>query len=175
MHHPSCFPHPAARAQAGGQSPATPAGAGLLPALMDRQPDLLPRFAVYAIQLRALPRRVRRALRRQWGPSLAGMALLLALGPQPVPAATITVGGPCTLVAAIRAANTDTARGGCPAGSGADTIVLPPGSTQILTTVNNSTYGPTGLPVIRSVITIAGHGQHDCAGTVRRRSSGCSR
>ena len=79
-------------------------------------------------------------------------------GPQPVPAATITVGGPCTLAAAIRAANTDTARGGCPAGSGADTIVLPPGSTQLLTTVNNSTYGPTGLPVIPSVITIAGHG-----------------
>ena len=102
MHHPSCFPHPA----------ATPAGPlpGLLPALMDRQPDLLPRFAVYAIQLRALPRQVRAALHRQWGPSLAGMALLLALGPQPVPAATITVGGPCTLVAAIRAANTDTAR-----------------------------------------------------------------
>ena len=59
---------------------------------------------------------------------------------------------------AITAANTDTATGGCPAGSGADTIVLPAGSTQTLTEVNNDTYGPTGLPVISSVITIAGQG-----------------
>ena len=59
---------------------------------------------------------------------------------------------------AITAANTDTATGGCPAGSGADTIVLPAGSTQTLTTVNNSTYGPRGLPVISSAITIAGQG-----------------
>jgi hypothetical protein len=68
------------------------------------------------------------------------------------------VGGPCTLVDAITAANTDTATGGCPAGIGADTIVLPAGSTQTLNRVHNDTYGPTGLPVIRSVITIAGQG-----------------
>jgi hypothetical protein len=89
---------------------------------------------------------------------LAGIALLLALGQQPVQAATIPVGGACTLVDAITAANTDTATGGCPAGSGADTIMLPPGSTQTLTTVHNDTYGPTGLPVVGSVITIAGQG-----------------
>jgi hypothetical protein len=59
-------------------------------------------------------------------------------------------------VDAITAANTDAAAGGCPAGSGADTIVLPPGSTQTLTQVNNDTYGPTGLPAVSSVITIAG-------------------
>jgi hypothetical protein len=106
------------------------------------RPELLPRFAVYYTQLRALPRRVRRALQRQWRLPLAGIALLLALGQQPVQAATIPVGGACTLVDAITAANTDTATGGCPAGSGADTILLPAGSTQTLTEVNNSTYGP---------------------------------
>jgi hypothetical protein len=62
------------------------------------------------------------------------------------------------LVDAITAANTDTATGGCPAGSDADTIVLPPGSTQTLTEVNNSTYGPTGLPIISSVVTLEGQG-----------------
>ena len=91
---------------------------------------------------------------------------MLALGQSPALAATIPVGGSCTLVNAITAANTDTATGGCPAGSGADTIVLPAGSTQTLTTVNNSTYGPTGLPVISSAITIEGQGS-----TIRRDSA----
>jgi hypothetical protein len=129
---------------------------GLPSDLVRRRHDLLPRAAAYYAQLRALPRRVRRALQRQLGLPLATLALWLALGLLPVQAATIEVGGPCTLVDAITAANTDTATGGCPAGDGADTIVLPAGSTQTLTEVNNSTYGSTGLPVIRSVITIAG-------------------
>jgi hypothetical protein len=89
---------------------------------------------------------------------LAGIALVLALGHSPGLAAIIPVGGACMLVDAITAANTDAATGGCPAGSGADTIVLPAGSTQTLTEVNNRTYGPTGLPVISSVITIAEQG-----------------
>ena len=42
----------------------------------------------------------------------------------PVKAATITVNAECNLIDAITAANLDTARGNCPAGSGADTIVL---------------------------------------------------
>jgi hypothetical protein len=138
----------------------------LSPALVRRRHELFPRFAAYYTQLRALPRRVRRALQRQWRLSLAGIALLLVLGQQPALAATIPVGGACTLVDAITAANADTATGGCPAGSGADTIMLPAGSTQTLTEVNNSTYGPTGLPVIRSVITIAGQGS-----TIARESS----
>jgi hypothetical protein len=95
-------------------------------------------------------------LQRQWHLPLIGLALILALGQQPALAATIAVGDACTLVEAITAANTDTATGGCPAGSGADTIVLPAGSTQTLTEVNNETYGPTGLPVISSVVTIEG-------------------
>jgi hypothetical protein len=70
----------------------------------------------------------------------------------------IPVGAGCTLVDALTAANTDIATGGCPAGSGTDTITLPAGSTQTLTEVNNEIYGPTGLPVISSVITVAGQG-----------------
>jgi hypothetical protein len=106
---------------------------GLLPVLVRRRSELLPRFAAYYTQLRALPRRVRRALQRQWRLPLAGIALMLALGQSPGQAATIAVGGPCTLIDAITASNTDTATGGCPAGNGADTIMLPAGSTQTLT------------------------------------------
>jgi hypothetical protein len=167
MRHP---PHPSsldARVRAAWQAQVAAAfqTPGLLPELMRRRHELLPRFAAYYTQLRALPRRVRRALQRQWRLPLAGMALMLALGQSPGLAATIPVGNACTLVDAITAANTDTATGGCPAGSGADTIVLPADSTQTLTSVNNDTYGATGLPVIRSVITIEGRG-----GTITRDS-----
>ena len=138
----------------------------LLPEMVRRTDELPPRFAAYYIQLRALPRRARRALQRHWRLPLAGVALMLALGQSPALAAMIPVGGSCTLVNAITAANTDAATGGCPAGSGADTIVLLAGSTQTLTTVNNSTHGPTGLPVISSSITIEGQGS-----TIRRDST----
>lgn len=74
----------------------------------------------------------------------------------------VDVGG-CTLVDAITAANTDRATGGCRAGRGADSVVLPDGSAQTLTQVNNvidiySGYGPNGLPVVISDITIQGNG-----------------
>jgi hypothetical protein len=88
---------------------------------------------------------------------LAGLALLLALGQAPALAATINVGSGCSLVNAITAANTDNAIGLCPAGSGADTIVLPVNSTHTLTQINNQFVGPSGLPVITSPITIAGN------------------
>jgi hypothetical protein len=123
--------------------------------------------ACYA-QLLALPRRLRRVLQRKLALPLAGVALLLALAQGLGQAATIVVDGTtCTLVDAIKAANTDTAQGGCPAGSGADVLVLEPaGSTVTLTRVDNTTYDPTGLPVVRSVVTIAGQG-----GTIRREPS----
>jgi hypothetical protein len=105
-------------------------------------------------------------LQRQWKRSLAGVALLLALGANPALAATINVSGSCNLVAAIRAANSDTAIGGCRAGSGADTIVLPSRSTQSLTSIINTDFGPTGLPSILSDITINGNNS-----TIRRPSS----
>src|SRR5262245_33928290 len=112
--------------------------AGLLPELIRCQPELLSRFAAYHTQLRALPRRMRRALQRKWRLPLASIALMLALGQPSAHAATITVNNSCTLVDAITAANTDTATGGCPAGSGEDTIELPAGSQQILSRANNS-------------------------------------
>src|SRR5215213_3166380 len=129
--------------------------------------ELLPRFTEQYQQLKALRRQMRRSLQRQWKRSLAGIALLLALGQAPALAATINVGGGCTLVrASVAANNNTTASGNCRKGSGADTIVLPSGSTQRLTTVNNTVFGPTGLPVIRSDITIAGHNS-----TIRRTAS----
>jgi len=104
---------------------------GLASALLQQRQELLPRFAACYTQLRALPRRARRALQRKWKLSLAGVALLLALGQEPVLAATINVSGGCSLINAITAANTDTATGGCPQGSGADTITLPAGTDGI--------------------------------------------
>jgi hypothetical protein len=128
---------------------------------------LLPHFVRHYERLRALPRRTRRALERQWKRSLAAIALLLALGQKPALAATITVApgtppairndGRCSLIEAIVNANADAAtHADCVAGRGADTIVLSVGSVQTLTGVNNTTYGYNGLPVIRSRITIAG-------------------
>jgi hypothetical protein len=98
-----------------------------------------------------------RPARRGW---LGALALLLAVGQTPALAATIPVNGVCTLVNAITAANTDSATGGCRAGSGADTITLPVNSTQTLTTADNSgsLIGETGLPRITSQITIEGNG-----------------
>ncbi|MBA2492295.1 MAG: hypothetical protein H0V34_11550 [Gammaproteobacteria bacterium] len=88
---------------------------------------------------------------------MAGVALLLALGQAPALAAAINVGGGCTLVNAITAANTNNAIGRCRAGRGADTIVLPANSKHTLTQVNNQYFGPNGLPVVTSTITIAGN------------------
>src|SRR5688572_25867017 len=69
----------------------------LLPEIMHRSDELLPRFAAYYTHLRALPRRVRRALQRQWRLPLAGVALMLALEQTPGLAATIPVNSTCTL------------------------------------------------------------------------------
>ena len=69
---------------------------------------------------------------------------LLAL---PAHAADITLNSRCTLTDAIIAANSDQAEGGCPAGSGADTITL----SQDITL-------RAELPAITSEITIEGSG-----------------
>ena len=59
---------------------------------------------------------------------------LLGLSAMPMAqAATINVDGGCSLVDAITAANSDTATGGCSAGSGADTIELESSTTYTLT------------------------------------------
>jgi hypothetical protein len=140
------------------QEDLAPSRAGIGP----RDPSLRPRFIAHYRRLARLPRKARRALERQWRCSLAGIALWCALGQIPAaPAAPIDVGvGGCTLSDAITAANEDAATGGCPAGNatGPDTITLPAGSNQSLTLIDNSTYGPTGLPVVTSAIVIDGNG-----------------
>jgi parallel beta-helix repeat protein len=124
-----------------------------------REGAFLPRFRQRYEEPKALPRKIEQALKKNSKRLLTGLALLLLLGQTPVFAATIVVGGPCTLTRAIVAANTDTRAGGfCRPGLGPDTIVLPLNRPQVLTDVNNRVYGPTGLPVIRARISIIGNG-----------------
>ncbi len=144
------------------------ARSGAMTGLVASDRALWPSFATFYRGLARLPRRARRALQKRWRRSLAGIALLCALGYMPAaPAAQIDVGvGGCTLVDAITAANADQVAGGCPAGSGADTISLLPGSIQTLTSENNYSGGYNGVPVITSAIVIQGNGS-----TIRRASS----
>lgn len=113
------------------------------------------RYAQSHQAISKLPRRLRRKLLRTLGSSLAGAALLLALGQAlPAYAALITVDGlTCTLAEAIDSANNDNAAGnGCVDGSGADTIdlqtgvvlsaPLPPITTEI--TLNGNGYAIDG-------------------------------
>jgi len=82
----------------------------------------------------------------------------LLVPPSPTISATITVDEvDCTLVDAITAANTDSGVGGCVAGdTGPDTILL---TTDVsLLQSNNNNFGPNGLPVITSEITLEGGG-----------------
>jgi hypothetical protein len=157
--------------------------------------ELFPRFALCYTELRALPRGARRALQRrlarsqelaavlpQWmrrgngialqlklARTLAGAALLLALGHGVGHAATITVNttipkvnssdGLCSLIEAIVNANDDAAtHSDCAAGSGADVIQLPAASTHTVTNKFTNYFGATGLPTITSEITIEGNG-----------------
>ena len=85
------------------------------------------------------------------------LAALLVLS-HPLWAATIIVDETtCTLVDAMTAANTDTAVGGCAAGSGSDTIVLTTDVT--LTAVDNYALGnDNGLPLVTTEIEISGGG-----------------
>jgi hypothetical protein len=106
-----------------------------------------------------LPCKLERVVKKNSRRVLAGLTLLLLIGQAPAFAETIVVGGHCTLARAITAANSDTAVDGfCRQGHGPDTIVLPPHRPQVLTRVDNTTYGPTGLPVIGSRISIVGNG-----------------
>jgi hypothetical protein len=108
-------------------------------------------------------------------PLAAAIALALS---GPAAAATLTVDNvSCDLSSAIIAANTDTATGGCPAGSGADPLNL---TAPLFTKAtpdayfggpNDSFDGPTAFPLIASVITIDGDPDGDGRGTVIERSS----
>src|SRR5258705_5579716 len=147
---------------------------------------LFPLFAARYAELRALPRGARRAVQRRLASArtfnafsperrkklagtLAGAALLLALGQSAAHAATITVNtrvpkiksvdGLCSLIEAIVNANDDAAtHPDCAAGSGADTIELPAAGTLTVTSTYAHYNGATGLPTIASEITIDGNG-----------------
>ena len=167
---------------------------GFAEIFLPRGSELFPRFAACYAELRALPRSARRALQRRIARSgelaailpeylqqggrrlqhrmawtLAGAALLLALGQGVGTAATITVttndprivsDGQCSLIEAIVNANNDAAtHADCVAGSGADTIVLPANANVTLSNVDAVFYSnPIGLPLITSRITIEGNG-----------------
>ena len=162
--------------------------------LKDCSGELFTRFAACYAELHALPRGARRALQRRiarsselaailpkycqqggqrlqhrmaW--SLAGAALLLALGQGPATATTITVttstpdiaaDGQCSLIEAIVNSNNHArTHRDCPAGSGTDTIVLPAGANIALSNIFGTSYAsPVGLPPITSQITIEGNG-----------------
>jgi hypothetical protein len=133
----------------------------LLKLLAERGAAIVTRYALWRQRLRRLRPGERKRLQRRLGLSLAGAALALALmaGPAPVSADTIAVdGATCTLADAITAANTNATTGGCThtGAGGADTLNLTANVT--LTASNKSTYGPTGLPVVTSAITIEGNG-----------------
>ena len=96
---------------------------------------------------------------------VAGTCALLFALPALASAATITpnttadelnAGGACSLREAISSANGDAAIGGCPAGSGTDTIVLTGGSTYVrsLTGVNEDANGSGDLDIRAGSLTI---------------------
>ena len=116
-----------------------------------------------------LSRKEGRPLQRKLARSLAGAALLLALAQGVAQAETINVAakappgirpdGQCSLIEAIINANADAVVfADCPAGQGVDTIVLPAKANVKLTYAYDNSYGPTGLPLITSPITIEGNG-----------------
>lgn len=128
---------------------------------VDGRDARFPLFRDYYVRLHALPRRWRRGIGRKFHRSLAEVAFLLALGSGTAFSATLDVDGTrCTLADAITAANTDTAAGGCAAGSGADTLVLPTNSRIVLTPIHIPDFPSyvMGLPIVTSVITIEGNG-----------------
>jgi len=105
-------------------------------------------------------------MQKKWKHSLAGVALLLALGGLPASAAVINVSAGavdnienqnCSIIEAFRSANNDESIDACEQGSGPDIIVLPDNSTFTIDTPY-VTDGENALPVITTEITIEGNG-----------------
>jgi hypothetical protein len=69
---------------------------------------------------------------------------------------TSGAGSGCALREAIVAANSDSAFGGCPAGSGADVILLPAGTYTLTLPGTNDDLGASGDLDIRSGLTLSG-------------------
>lgn len=66
--------------------------------------------------------------------------------------------GDCSLREAVRAANLDTAVSGCPAGNGADEIVVPAGTYVLTRTGQDENFAVTGDLDLSSDLTITGAG-----------------
>ena len=106
-------------------------------------------------------------------PIAAALALSLSSA-QPANAATINVGGGCEITDAVISANSDTATGGCTAGSGADILVLLGNSYTLNTALfevdigdGHGTLEPnSAFPAITSNITIQGNGATIARGAV---------
>ena len=144
---------------------------GLLPEIVRRRDELLPRFAAYYTYLRALPRRVRRALQRQWRHAIGRR------GAHAGPGTESRTGGydscQCKLYSGRRHhSGKHRQRHGWMSGRQWSRYHRAAGGQHAdIDEVNNNTYGPTGLPVISSAITIRDR-EARSRGTVVRRTSG---
>lgn len=130
----------------------------------------MPRSARRALRRRLAHSRdlvgIRPELRCKLAYSVAGAALLLALGQTVAEAGTIKVGKKCTLANAIITANVGTPYGGCKGGTSyADTIVLPKNTNLVI----SASYP---LPPIFSDITIQGTAKKPKKGMPVVRGSG---
>ncbi len=97
------------------------------------------------------------------GHSIAAPVTAAALATITVDTATdeLNADGDCSLREAIQAANTDTAVDACPAGSGADTIIVPAGTyTLTIPGVGDNTNATGDLDILAD-LTIAGSGAED--------------
>ncbi len=161
-----------------------PERAWLASLFMRHHERFFPRLIAAVARLRLVPRGLRRRLQRKAAVTLAGAALILALGAanfgppgaNVVHAATITVAngeinldpgnGACSLIEAVYNANDingiDHSGGDCVVGSGAgsDTIILPNNGSFTFVEEFENSYGSNGLPTISSEITIEGNGSN---------------
>jgi hypothetical protein len=96
---------------------------------------------------------IRSFLVLQWSLLFIMLTLPINVGAQET---VITVNDDCSLIDAIRSANTDRPIGGCITGVGDDTIELT--TDVLLTTIENEEQGKNGLPSVSSTITINGNG-----------------
>lgn len=93
-----------------------------------------------------------------------GLSISAATIPVTTTNPAVVADGQCSLIEAIENANADTQTyADCPAGSGADTIELATSANYVLDQVHIIYYGPNGLPVIGTNLTIEGRNS-----TIRR-------
>ena len=87
------------------------------------------------------------------------IAIVLLMNCALANAVTIKVNNRCTLADALYASNNDVKRGGCPAGSGIDTIVLPANGNYLIPVLdksNNDRFYHLDSPSVSSTVIIEG-------------------